>query len=114
MTALIVSAVHSVPLIFDKCTIEERLVLVDFRKANLLFYLALQRALPDLPEDILTARAHQAWLALTSSLAEIAGYGATPTEWLRAVPVPEQQIQVLIDFIVGGLSAPCNVAETAK
>lgn len=103
-----VAFVHQ--LFATRSPVLERLVLVHFRKANLLLFLALKRALPDLPEDVLSARAHQAWLTLTASLAEIAGHGATPREWLQAVLQPEEQIQVLIDFIVGGLSAPNGVA----
>ncbi|MCX2977148.1 TetR/AcrR family transcriptional regulator [Candidatus Marimicrobium litorale] len=87
------------------------LVVKHFGRVNRRLFVLMKRALPELSDSVLTARSHQAFLALTSTLAEIAARGDAHRAWQQAVLHPEQQIQALIDFIVGGLKATSHVVE---
>lgn len=99
-------------LFVSRSPVLDQLVIKHFGRVNRRLFVLLKRALPELSDSVLTTRSHQAFLALTSSLAEIAARGDAPRAWQQAVLQPEQQIQALIDFIVGGLKATNHVVET--
>lgn len=66
----------------------------------------LKRALPQLPEAIISIRIYHASLLLLSVLAEI---GLPGRSWQRFSLHDEQQLQALIDYLVGGFCAPNTV-----
>ena len=99
-------------LFASRSPILDALVAEHFGRVNRRLFVLLKRALPGLSEPVMAVRTHQAFLAMTTSLAEIASRGAAPREWLQAVLSPEEQIQTLIDFTVGGLKAVDNIAAT--
>lgn len=98
-------------LFVTRSPVLDELVIKHFGRVNRRLFVLMKRALPELSDAVLTARSHQAFLALTSSLAEIAARGNAPRAWQQALLQPEQQIQALIDFIAGGLKATNHVVE---
>ena len=90
----------------ERSPILENLAQQQFADNGRMLLTLLKRALPKLPDEIISARIYHTSLVLLSVLAEI---GLPARGWQRFPLQNEQQLQALIDYVVGGFNAPNTV-----
>lgn len=93
----------------ERSPILEALNQEQFADNNHLLLTLLRRALPELPDAIISIRIYHTSLVLLSVLAEI---GLPGRSWQRFPLSDEQQLQALIDYVVGGFCAPNTIIST--